>query len=70
MRGNKTAFIGTGFMARAMIGGIVDSVGEVYLWENDDDLGGCEVTFIDGKVGHKMWKGPGAEDAGDGSENE
>ena len=25
MRGNKTAFIGTGFMARAMIGGIVDS---------------------------------------------
>ena len=25
MRGHKTAFIGTGFMARAMIGGIVDS---------------------------------------------
>ena len=25
MRGNRTAFIGTGFMARAMIGGIVDS---------------------------------------------
>lgn len=51
------------------VGGIVDSMGEAYLWENDDDLGGCEVTFIGGKVGHKMWKGPGGEDDG-GSESE
>lgn len=31
---------------------------ETYLWENDDELGGCEITFVDGKVDHKMWKGP------------
>ena len=65
------AILGKGTkMSVPFVGGIVDSVGEVYLWENDDDLGGCEVTFVDGKVEHKMWKGPGAEDAGDGSENE
>ena len=51
------------------VGGFVDSMGEVYLWENDDDLGGCEITFVDGKVEHKMWKGPGAEDdSGSGGE--
>ena len=57
------AILGKGTkMTVPFVGGIVDSMGEVYLWENDDDLGGCEVTFVDGKVEHKMWKGPGAED--------
>ena len=37
---------------------IIDTGLEVYLWENGDDLGGCEITFDDGKVSNKAWSGP------------
>ena len=41
---------------------------ETYLWENSDELGGCEITFVDGKVDHKMWKGPKDDEPEDESE--
>ena len=36
----------------------IDTGLEVYLWENGDDLGGCEITFDGGKVSNKAWSGP------------
>ena len=41
---------------------------ETYLWENGDELGGCEITFVDGKVDHKMWKGPKDDEQEDESD--
>jgi hypothetical protein len=35
---------------------------EAYLWENEDEFGGCEITFADGKVEHKIWNGPVPQD--------
>jgi len=52
MRGNKTAFIGTGFMARAMIGGIVDSgvrsPGDIFTVNPVDRESAVEVSSLYG----------------------
>ena len=51
-RGHKTAFIGTGFMARAMIGGIVDSgvrlPGDIFTVNPVDRQSAAEVSHLYG----------------------
>lgn len=56
------AILGEGNKINVPLADMVAPGMEVYFWENDDLIGGCEVTFIDGKVDHKGWSGSAEEE--------